>query len=173
MTAPSVHRQTVQPLAVTGFSCSDFAFSFFFHFMYIDTHITQNVHHYGHFFATWQNGHTFCKTSRNKPQLPKHKLYLFGQITLTTHSPLCTKTESTIQTLTRRAQLVCDSPDSLQDETDYLNNVFSKNNYNTDFVRRNTHSNTDSNNQTNVNSGPVTTATLPHIRGTSETIAHI
>ena len=30
-------------------------------------------------------------------------------------------------------------------ETDYLNNVFSKNNYNTDFVRRKTHSNTDSN----------------------------
>ena len=71
---------------------------------------------------------------------------------------------TTIRTLTRRAQLVCDSPDSLQDETDYLNNVFSKNNYNTDFVRRNTHSNTDSNTQTN--SGPVTTATIPYIRGT-------
>ena len=71
---------------------------------------------------------------------------------------------TTIRTLTRRAQLVCDSPDSLQDETDYLYNVFSKNNYNTDFVRRNTHSNTDSNTQTNVNSGPVTTATLPYIR---------
>ena len=78
---------------------------------------------------------------------------------------------TTIRTLTRRAQLVCDSPDSLQDETDYLNNVFSKNNYNTDFVRRNTHSNTDSNTQTNVNSGLVTTATIPYIRGTSETIA--
>ena len=77
----------------------------------------------------------------------------------------------TIGTLTRRAQLVCDSPYSLQDETDYLNNVFSKNNYNTDFVRRNTHSNTDSNTQTN--SGPVTTATIPYIRGTSETIARI
>ena len=64
----------------------------------------------------------------------------------------------------RRAQLVCDSPDSLQDETDYLNNVFSKNNYNTDFVRRNTHSNTDSN--THTNSGP-------YIRGTSETITRI
>ena len=62
---------------------------------------------------------------------------------------------------------------SLQDEADYLNNVFSKNNYNTDFVRRNTHSNTDSNTQTNVNSGPVTTATLPYIRGNSETIARI
>ena len=71
----------------------------------------------------------------------------------------------------RRAQLVCDSPDSLQDETDYLNNVFSKNNYNTNFVRQNTHSNTDSNSQTN--SGPVTTATISYFRGTSETIARI
>ena len=43
--------------------------------------------------------------------------------------------------------------------------------YNMDFVRRNTHSNTDSNTQTN--SGPVTTATIPYIRGTSETIARI
>ena len=32
---------------------------------------------------------------------------------------------TTIRTLTRRAQLVCDSPNTLQDETDYLNNVFS------------------------------------------------
>ena len=30
---------------------------------------------------------------------------------------------TTIRTLTRQTQLVCDSPDSLQDETDYLNNV--------------------------------------------------
>ena len=74
-----------------------------------------------------------------------------------------------IRTLTRRAQLhvVCDSPDGLQDETDYLNNVFSKNNYNTDFVRRNTLSNTDT--QTH----PVATATILYIRGTSETIAGI
>ena len=75
---------------------------------------------------------------------------------------------TTIRTVTKREQLVCDSPDSLQDETDYLNNDFSKNNYNTDFVRRITHSNTDSNSQTN--SGPVTTATIPYIRGTSKTI---
>ena len=89
------------------------------------------------------------------------------------YNPATSQKATTIWTLTRRAQLVCDSPDSLQDETDYLNNVFSKNNYNTDFVRRNTHSNTDSNTQTNVNSGPVTTATIPYIRGTSETIARI
>ena len=69
--------------------------------------------------------------------------------------------------------LVCDSPDCLQDETNYLNNVFSKNNYNKDFVRRNTHSNIDSNTHTSVNSGPVTKASIPYIRGTSETIARI
>ena len=40
-----------------------------------------------------------------------------------------------------------------------------------DFVRRNNHNNTDSNTQTN--SGPVTTATIPYIRGISETIARI
>ena len=55
--------------------------------------------------------------------------------------------------------------------TDNLNKGFSKNIYNTDFVRRNNRSNTDSNTQTN--SGPVTTATIPYIRGTSETIARI
>ena len=50
-----------------------------------------------------------------------------------------------------------------------------KSNYDTDFVRRNTHSNTtaDSNTQTDVKSGPVTTATLPYIRGTSETTSRI
>ena len=93
-----------------------------------------------------------------------------GYLNPTLNNPTSHKA-TTIRTLTRRAQLVCDSPDSLQDETDYLNNVFSKNNYNTDFVRRNTHSNTDSNTQTN--SGPVTTATIPYIRGTSDTIACI
>ena len=96
---------------------------------------------------------------------PTHTDRLLDQ---SSYNPTSHKT-TTIRTLTRRVQLVCDSPDSLQDETDYLNNVFSKNNYNTDFVRRNTHSNTDSNTQTN--SGLVTTATIPYIRGTSETIA--
>ena len=100
---------------------------------------------------------------------PTHTGRLLDQ---SSYNPISYKA-TTIRTLTRRAQLVCDSPDSLQDDTDYLNNVFSKNNYNTDFVRRNTHSNTDSKTQTNVNSGPVTTATLPYIRGTSETIARI
>ena len=100
---------------------------------------------------------------------PTHTDRLLDQ---SSYNPTCHKA-ATIRTLTRRAQLVCDSPDSLQDESGYLNNVFSKDNYNTDFVRRNTHSNTDSNTQTNVNSGPVTKATIPYIRSTSETIARI
>ena len=79
---------------------------------------------------------------------------------------------TTIQTLTRRAQLVCDSPDSLADENNYLNNVFNKNNYNKDFVRRNTYKNTEPN-VTNNNTTPVTTVTIPYVKGTSETIARI
>ena len=78
---------------------------------------------------------------------------------------------TTIRTLTRRAQLVCDSRDSLADEREYLDNVFSKNNYNRDFVRRNTYRADP--NVTNTNATPVTTATIPYIKGTSETIACI
>ena len=114
----------------------------------------------------------YCLVTRDNNKLqttvyrkPTHTDRLLDQ---TSYNPTSHKA-TTIRTLTRRAQLVCDSPDSLQDDTDYLYNVFSKNNYNTDFVRQNTHSNTDT--QTNVNSGPVATATVPYIRGTSETIA--
>ena len=78
---------------------------------------------------------------------------------------------TTIRTLTRRAQLVCDSRDSLADEREYLDNVFSKNNYNRDFVRRNIYRAQP--NVTNNNATPVTTATIPYIKGTSETIARI
>ena len=41
---------------------------------------------------------------------------------------------TTSKTLTRRAQLVCDTPDSLRDENKYLERVFIKNNYNADFT---------------------------------------
>ena len=79
---------------------------------------------------------------------------------------------TTIQTLTRRAQLVCDSTDSLTNETNRLNNVFSKNNYNADFIRRNTYKPAE-HNGANANPTPVTTATIPYIKGTSKTIAQI
>ena len=77
---------------------------------------------------------------------------------------------STSRTLTRRAQLVCDSTDSLTDESKYLDNVFSKNNYNPDFVKRKVYKNNEPN---TTNAKPVTTATIPHNKGTSETISRI
>ena len=79
------------------------------------------------------------------------------QFTENRHLPIDYQTShrSTREALTRRAQLVCDSPYSLQDRTDYRNNVFSKNNYNADSERRNTHSNANSKTKTNFNSGPV------------------
>ena len=79
---------------------------------------------------------------------------------------------TTIKTLTRRAQLVCDTTDSLSDENKYLDHVFYKNNYNADFVRRNTHRTTETT-ETNKNPTSVTTATILYIKGTSETIARI
>ena len=74
-----------------------------------------------------------------------------------------------MRTLTRRAQIVCDSQDSLTDETNHLNTVFIKNSYSRDFIKRNTYvrPNDSSNNSY------TTTATIPYIRGTSETIARI
>ena len=44
---------------------------------------------------------------------------------------------TTIKALTRRAQLVSDTPDSLRDENRYLERVFHKNNYNANFIGRN------------------------------------
>ena len=65
---------------------------------------------------------------------------------------------TTIRTLTRRALLVCDSHDSLADGHKYLDNVFSKNNYNCDFVTRNTYRTEP--NKTNTNLTPTTYSLL-------------
>ena len=77
---------------------------------------------------------------------------------------------TTIKTLTRRAQLVCNTPDSLYDGNKYLRRVFDKNNYKDDFNWRNAHRPTETT-ETNAYSTPTTTATIPYIKGTSETIA--
>ena len=79
---------------------------------------------------------------------------------------------TTIRTLTRRAQLVCNTTDSLSDENKYLNRVFSKNNYNEDFIQRNTHRPTTTT-EANDNATPTTTATIPYIKGISEKISRI
>ena len=71
---------------------------------------------------------------------------------------------TTIKTLTRRAQLVCNTTDSLSDENKYLDRVFSKNNYNEDFIQRNTHRPTTTT-EANDNTTPTTIATIPYIKG--------
>ena len=76
---------------------------------------------------------------------------------------------TTIRTLTRRAQPVCDTPDSLRDENKYLERVIMKNNYNADFIRRNIYRPTNAD-TTNQNLTHVTTVTIPYINGTSKTI---
>jgi len=78
----------------------------------------------------------------------------------------------TIKTLTRRAQLFCDTLHSLRDENRYLERVFHKNNYNADFTRRNIYRPTEAD-ATNRNPTPLTTVTIPYIKGTSETISGI
>ena len=79
---------------------------------------------------------------------------------------------TTIKTLTRRAQLVCDTPDSLRDENIYLERVFHKNNYNTDFIRRDINRPIEVD-ATNRNPTPVTTVTIPYIKGSSKAISRI
>ena len=58
------------------------------------------------------------------------------------------------------------------DENKYLDRVFHKNNYNADFIRRNIYRPTEAD-ATNRNPTPVTTVTIPYIKGTSETISRI
>ena len=77
---------------------------------------------------------------------------------------------TTINTLTRRVQLVCDTPKSFRDR--YLERVFHKNNYNVEFITRNIYRPTEAD-ATNRNPTPVTTVTIPYIKGTSETISRI
>ena len=79
---------------------------------------------------------------------------------------------TTIRTLTRRAQLVCDTPDSSRDENRYLERVFHKNNYNADFIKQNIYRPTEAD-ATNRNSTSLTTVTIAYIKGTSGTISRI
>ena len=103
----------------------------------------------------------------------RNPTYTDRLLDLTSYNPTSHKA-TTIHTLSRQVQLVCDSTDSLANENNYLllDNVFNKNNYNKDFVRRNTYKDAEPN-VTNNDGTPVTTVTIPYIEGTSETIARI
>ena len=67
-------------------------------------------------------------------------------------------------------QIVCDSLDSLTDETKHVNTVFIiKNKYSTDFAERNTYVRANDSS----NKSYTTAATISYTRGTSETIARV
>ena len=77
---------------------------------------------------------------------------------------------TTLRTLTTQAQVVCDSSDSLADETKYLDMVFNKNNYSRDFIRRNIYNGPD---ETRLNNASITAVTKAYIKGISDTIPRI
>ena len=96
---------------------------------------------------------------------PTHTDRLLDQ---TSYNPTSHKA-TTVRILTRRAQIVCDSDESLTDEIKHLNTVFIKKNYNTDFINCNTYTRPNDSS----NNSYTTTATIPYIQGTFETIARI
>ena len=82
---------------------------------------------------------------------------------------------TTVRTLTRRAQIICDSTDSLHDENEHLHQIFHKNDYSDEFIDTNKYKH-DKQNDVCANTetkSELTTVSLPYIRGTSETIAWI
>ena len=82
---------------------------------------------------------------------------------------------TTVRTLTRRAQIICDSTNSLRDENEHLRQIFHKNDYSDEFIDTNKYKH-DKQNDVCANTetkNELTTVSLPCIRGTSETIARI
>ena len=82
---------------------------------------------------------------------------------------------TTVRTLTRRAQIICDSADSLRDENEHLRQIFHKNDYSDEFIDTNTYKQNKQNDEcaNTETKNELTTVSLPYIRGTSETIARI
>ena len=82
---------------------------------------------------------------------------------------------TTIRTLTRRAQIICDSADSLRDENEHLRQIFHKNDYSDDFIDTSNYKQYKLNDEcaNTETKNDLTTVSLPYIRGTSETIARI
>ena len=129
----------------------------------------------------------WCRTLKKAPFRLAVKQYRSGYAALTILSPPYDTTELThstttldkssynptshkatsLRTLTRRAQLVCNTTDSLSDENKYL-----ENNYNEDFIQCNTHRPATTT-EANDNATPSTTATIPYTKGISENISHI
>lgn len=70
---------------------------------------------------------------------------------------------TTIRTLTRQAQLVCNTTDSFSDMNKYLDRVFFKNNFNDNFIWPNTHQPTATT-ERNYTATLTTTATITYIK---------
>ena len=81
---------------------------------------------------------------------------------------------TTVRTLTRCAQIICHSSDSLRDENEHLRQIF-HNDYSDEFIDTNKYKHDKQNDVcTNTETkNELTTVSLPYIRGTSETIARI
>ena len=114
-----------------------------------------------------------CLVSRNNNELQttvyRKRTHTDRLLDESSYNPTSHKA-TTIKALTRRAQLVFDTPHILRDKNRYLEHVFHKHNYNTDFIRQNIYQPTEAD-ATNRNPTPVTTVTIPYIKGTSETIS--
>ena len=82
---------------------------------------------------------------------------------------------TTVRTLTRHAQIICDSADSLRDENEHLRQIFHKNDYSDEFIDTNKYKQNKQNDKcaNTETKNELTTVSLPYIRGTSETIARI
>ena len=82
---------------------------------------------------------------------------------------------TTVRTLTRRAQIICDAADSLRDENEHLRQIFHKKDYSDEFIDTNKYKQTKQNDEcaNTETKNELTTVSLPYIRGTSRTIARI
>ena len=113
-----------------------------------------------------------CLVSRDDTRLrttvyrkPTHIDRLLGQSPYNPTSHRAT----TVRTLTRRAQIICDSTDSLRDANEHLRQIFHKNDCSDEFIDTNKYKH-DKQNDVGANTetkNELTTVSLPYIRGTS------
>ena len=117
-----------------------------------------------------------CLVSRDDTRLrttvyrkPTHTDRLLDQ---SSYSPTSHRA-TTVRTLTRRAQIICDSADSLRDENEHLRQIYHKNDYSDEFIDTNSYKQNKQNDEcaNTETKNELTTVLLPYIRGTSETIA--
>ena len=80
---------------------------------------------------------------------------------------------ATIATLVKRARAVCSSSETLEDELQHLDNVFTINKYSKPFVNSVIEHSRKTTPTTGETERKKTIATIPYIKGTSERIARI